>query len=850
MIDFERRLLRYESAAFRSLREGQQCVLQEYAENHLTTSDLAIEMPTGEGKTLVALLIADYALDQGRSVAYLTGTRQLAEQVLEESKRLGLETVLFSAQNYEAYALASYHDAQVLAIMNYWVYFNSSPRPEPADLVILDDAHLAEQPLANLDFLRVDRKSTVSVELYNSICDIITSHTNLYPRLHSMRDGTAEPAAPPELIAFNHWANVTSAVGDCIQNSPLSSHGDARYVWSRIRHHLESCCVLVSRDAIEVRPYHPLTTLNRWYTKADQRIYLSATLGLMDDLQRRIGGCAISKLDYRSTCSSEETGERCFILNPTLGNLWDSELFEWVLEQVDKANGIAAWLCSSNSEADEIQERLEDLGDTVYRLVAGNDRVILDWIAKGEGHLVTAGRYDGLDLAGDMCHLVVIPTIPRSSNEFERFIATYIGDASYVNQRIGQRITQALGRANRSSEDYGLYLGLDPRFGHVLANPEVQDSIPIHIRPAMTKALMVHDGGLAATHLACKRFWSDEGDDGEATNSGISSRRRPGRQRRQSGPPATATAEIQATTDLWLSRYGQAAEAAAQVADDLATADRSEHSAFWRYVEAHARYLEGGARAVGSAIAALRIATTDAPRTTWFSRLEKIQNELEDRSPRAGNLDNLFLVWDEWIMQFGAERMLRRLSQCRSDLLGTHDQQCQALEMVANLCGASGMRPEKSEQAATDCIWSWHSQRRGHRRVWEVKTDDAEKLPRTHVNQILGQIEVERQRSPSARVRGCLLTRATSVRREAAKASRDVVTIIHQDALIRLVDLMTDRFRRYTNEYGDGDAQSRGRARTSVEDVLPSPNWLQQLLKPSEGRIRSMEEIDDLFPSG
>ena len=33
--------------------------------------------------------------------------------------------------------------------MNYWVYFNSKPVPKPADLVIFDDAHLAEQPLSS-----------------------------------------------------------------------------------------------------------------------------------------------------------------------------------------------------------------------------------------------------------------------------------------------------------------------------------------------------------------------------------------------------------------------------------------------------------------------------------------------------------------------------------------------------------------------------------------------------------------------------------------------------------------------------------------------------------------------------
>jgi superfamily II DNA or RNA helicase len=43
------------------LRPGQRQVLAAYCQQHLTTADLAIEIPTGEGKTLLALLIADYA---------------------------------------------------------------------------------------------------------------------------------------------------------------------------------------------------------------------------------------------------------------------------------------------------------------------------------------------------------------------------------------------------------------------------------------------------------------------------------------------------------------------------------------------------------------------------------------------------------------------------------------------------------------------------------------------------------------------------------------------------------------------------------------------------------------------
>lgn len=115
-------------------------------------------MPTGEGKTLVALLIADLALDRDRSVAYLTGTRQLAERAEEESAKLGLDTARFASKDYGGAKLDDYHQFQAVGVMNYWVYFNSKPVPTPADLVIFDDAHLAEQPLSSLQTLRIPDK--------------------------------------------------------------------------------------------------------------------------------------------------------------------------------------------------------------------------------------------------------------------------------------------------------------------------------------------------------------------------------------------------------------------------------------------------------------------------------------------------------------------------------------------------------------------------------------------------------------------------------------------------------------------------------------------------------------------
>ena len=293
-LDFEQNLVDFGSSRFTELRPGQHQVLAAYAEQHLDTTDLAIEMPTGEGKTLLALLIADHALARGWSVAYLTGTRQLAERVEEEAGALGLDVVRFASKDYGGAKLDDYHQAQAVGVMNYWVYFNSRPVPQPADLVIFDDAHLAEQPLSGLQTLRIPDKLGPARQLYRTICELVVAHTDAYPGLRAMLDGTARPGTPPELLSFSDWDAIAGPTRDAIEASPLVTDrelkDEMRYVWPTVRDHLTQCGVLIGPSGIEIRPYHPPTALNTQYSRTKQRIYLSATLGSMDDLQRRIGG--------------------------------------------------------------------------------------------------------------------------------------------------------------------------------------------------------------------------------------------------------------------------------------------------------------------------------------------------------------------------------------------------------------------------------------------------------------------------------------------------------------------------------------------------------------------------------
>jgi superfamily II DNA or RNA helicase len=75
-------------------------LLRTYAdEQHVAAPDLALELPTGSGKTLVGLLIAEWRRRSKRHrVVYACLTRQLASQVADAADASNIPAVLLTAR--------------------------------------------------------------------------------------------------------------------------------------------------------------------------------------------------------------------------------------------------------------------------------------------------------------------------------------------------------------------------------------------------------------------------------------------------------------------------------------------------------------------------------------------------------------------------------------------------------------------------------------------------------------------------------------------------------------------------------------------------------------------------------
>ena len=164
-------------ALFRDLRRKtvpgllshQADLLRSYMEVHDQHSDIALQLPTGSGKTLVGLLIAEWRRRRyGERVVYLCPTRQLVNQVAEQaSTKYGIDLHAFTGSRayYDSAHVADWQSAEAVAVSTYSSLFNTNPFFSDPSLIILDDAHSAENYISQFWSLHIVRSCTSSLRI-------------------------------------------------------------------------------------------------------------------------------------------------------------------------------------------------------------------------------------------------------------------------------------------------------------------------------------------------------------------------------------------------------------------------------------------------------------------------------------------------------------------------------------------------------------------------------------------------------------------------------------------------------------------------------------------------------------
>jgi hypothetical protein len=856
-VDYTALLSEFRSDVYRELRPAQRAVLDAYAADYVGSADVGIELPTGAGKSLIALLVAEAWRREGRSAVLLSANKTLARQMEQQADALGVEVRRLegSREQLSSRDLRAVQRTRAIGVMNYWVYFNQNPSIDPCALLVMDDAHLAEGPLQSLYSMEISRFD--SPELFERLADELAARLPHYVSLVDAAAGERNGAGTTEIISFFDQQQIAGVLAAVIGASPLSS--DMAFRWGRLRDRMERCLLICSRHSLWLRPWiYPLQS-NDHYREAEQRLYMSATIGDPADLSRRLGTQRIEMIDIDPAVGGQSLGRRLVVLDPTV----EQDRSQAAVRAGMAVRQKALWMCPSRADVQSTRRDVAaldvDLGlpPAPQWTVTGTGEDVEPFRSSSTGHLFAAGRYDGMDFDGDECRLVVVAGMPRTINAQEEFISQQLSGGGVITGRQNARIVQALGRANRSPEDFAVYVLADPRFAAHFRRESFRTTLPADVNIDIDVAQDLAEERVDRASKRVDAFLRQDFDDHDRERA----------QAEQYGPPALETVaewtetvarlEIDGWHALWRGSYTVAERELVRWSEACAEHDMPEMSAFARWCAAKAAALAGeqGDRAAAQrAQSLLEEAIGHGGRfTSWFNGLRHSLHAMRNEAVPAaavadGAREQILRAFDAHLTRRGnaanaLQGFRRRVDEDLAS--GSHKRYQQALEHVGDLLGYQAVRP-KFGQATTDVRWTGVFA--GYRELLtlelKIEHEQHNAISPGDVDQALGQVNsAQAEWGPRGfAARGAIVTVLADVD-TAALPRLGSLALIRHDAVIALWQRVAGLLTLFAEAWSPDDVDARRVARDTVAGKLPDTGWLPRALDRADPFV----EPDDLL---
>lgn len=614
----------------------QKDMMERYAEDAVKEKDVALQLPTGSGKTLVGLLIAEWRRKKfDEKIVYLCPTKQLVNQVVEQAfEKYGLNVKGFtgSKHDYPAADKARYKLGNNVAVTTYSSLFNTNPYFAEPDIVIIDDAHAAENYVAKLWTLEINRLDQSQESLHTVICSILKPHID--STSHSRMTGNWENLSGvkwvdkiPTNVLIDIHEELTEILDEYAEDSGL------HFSWVMLREHLKSCHIYISHTEIVIRPIMAPTWDLPAFINAKQRLYMSATLGEGGDLERLMGRKSIYRLPVPDGWDLQGVGRRFFMF-PSLSLEYDDEL-ELRRLLLAKSNR-SLILVPNDGMAAEI---IKDINDNLSLDVFKAEDIELSksrFVNSANSVAIVANRYDGIDFPGDECRLLVIEGLPKAVNLQENFFMRRMGANTLYNERIQTRVLQAIGRCTRSLEDYSAVVVTGDELPEYLSDKKRRSYFHPELQAEITFGVKQSQSANIEDFVENFDIFIENGDTWEDANNDIVQLRNEIRKRPLPSIDQLSEAvkfEVKYQMSMWQKDYTEAVANASEVIAVLTDSELRGYRALWEYLAGSAAKLaasDGNSQYIDKSIQHYKRAKNAAKEIPWLVKLSKqIDNNSE-----------------------------------------------------------------------------------------------------------------------------------------------------------------------------------------------------------------------------
>lgn len=431
----------------------QAAMLDLYIQN-ADKKTVALELPTGSGKTLVGLLIGEYRRRKNKEkVLFLCPTNQLVHQVVEQSNlKYGLRAIAFCGKqkDYLPKDKSSFLMADAIGVTTYSSFFALHSFFEDVDVIIMDDVHSCEDYIISNWTVQIDSGSTAFIEIAELLKPFISETDYKY---------LLEDEYIPEVASWCNMLPMPLILNKLDEFQTIMQQGieigsSNYYAYSRISENLKECNIYIANGKILIRPWIAPTMSFKAFADAKQRILMSATLGRSGELERITGIEKIFRLPIVNDWDKKGLGRKFFTF-PDL-SLGEDEQGNVVMTLQNLCKK-SVFLVPDSQSADAIKQFYEKnlKGIKVFEAkdIEESKQLFVDIL---EATVILANRFDGIDFSDDESRLLFIWNLPKTTNLQERFLITRMGASKLYAERIRTRIIQAVGRCSRNPSDYSI----------------------------------------------------------------------------------------------------------------------------------------------------------------------------------------------------------------------------------------------------------------------------------------------------------------------------------------------------------------------------------------------------------
>lgn len=466
MVDFRKRLKNksvpkkinpveiYDSLDRRSetgpIRPSQEKILLDWFSERRERKNNIIKLHTGEGKTLIGLLILQSKINSGQGPClYVCPNKYLAEQVRQEAKKFGIPYADISNSNElsDDFLLGTkILITHVQKVFNGRTIFGLGNKSIEIGAIVLDDSHACIDSIKDALTIKVPRGHTLydaAMTLFGD--DIRDQGEGSFLEIESGDYNTMLPI--PYWSWFEKRQEITKAIIDNRDDN------DIKFTWPVIKDQIANCLAFISGNVLEISPsLMPIESFGS-FSKARHRVLMSATT---QDDSFFIKGLGFDIESVASPLTHKEqrwSGEKMILIPALINESLDRDsVINWLVKPNEKRQfGIVVLTpsFSKNIQYEKIGAVVatsEDIYDHVKSLKDGNYR----------DSVVFVNRYDGIDLPDNSCRILILDSKPFFDSLLDRYEEDCRSNSDIINIRIAQKVEQGLGRSVRGEKDYSI----------------------------------------------------------------------------------------------------------------------------------------------------------------------------------------------------------------------------------------------------------------------------------------------------------------------------------------------------------------------------------------------------------